>query len=169
MVDLALRDIDRFKRQKVRDLKDVFINYAILQTEKYKKVGGHTLLRYVADNIESLERTLRQIGWGNWILWQEQAVPWPHSLRNMKVLTLYTTAVSSGLGTNREFFFNEMSISFNQLSISFNQLSISFNQLSISVNQLSISFNQLSISFNQLSISFNQFSIFCSQLSFSVN
>lgn len=39
MVDHALRDIDRFKRQKVRDLKDVFINYAILQTEKYKKVG----------------------------------------------------------------------------------------------------------------------------------
>lgn len=37
MVDHALRDIDRFKRQKVRDLKDVFINYAILQTEKYKK------------------------------------------------------------------------------------------------------------------------------------
>ena len=38
LVELALRDIDRFQRQKVKDLKDVFTNYAILQTEKYKKV-----------------------------------------------------------------------------------------------------------------------------------
>ena len=45
MVELALRDIDRFQRQKVKDLKDVFINYAILQTEKYKKVISHYLLK----------------------------------------------------------------------------------------------------------------------------
>ena len=38
LVELALRDVDRFQRQKVKDLKDVFTNYAILQTEKYKKV-----------------------------------------------------------------------------------------------------------------------------------
>ena len=38
LVELALRDIDRFQRQKVKDLKDVFTNYAVLQTEKYKKV-----------------------------------------------------------------------------------------------------------------------------------
>jgi sorting nexin-4 len=38
MVELALRDIDRFQRQKVKDLKDVFTNYALLQTEKYRKV-----------------------------------------------------------------------------------------------------------------------------------
>jgi sorting nexin-4 len=37
LVELALRDIDRFQRQKVKDLKDVFTNYAILQTEKLKK------------------------------------------------------------------------------------------------------------------------------------
>jgi len=38
LVELALRDVDRFQRQKVKDLKDVFTNYAVLQTEKYKKV-----------------------------------------------------------------------------------------------------------------------------------
>jgi len=38
-VELALRDVDRFQRQKAKDLKDVFTNYAVLQTEKYKKVG----------------------------------------------------------------------------------------------------------------------------------
>jgi len=38
LVELALRDVDRFQRQKVKDLRDVFTNYAILQTEKYKKV-----------------------------------------------------------------------------------------------------------------------------------
>jgi len=37
-VELALRDVDRFQRQKVKDLKDVFTNYAVLQTEKFKKV-----------------------------------------------------------------------------------------------------------------------------------
>ena len=36
-MELALRDVDRFQRQKVKDLKDVFTNYAILQTENYKK------------------------------------------------------------------------------------------------------------------------------------
>jgi len=39
LVELGLRDVDRFQRQKVKDLKDVFTNYAILQTEKYKKVS----------------------------------------------------------------------------------------------------------------------------------
>ena len=38
LVELALRDVDRFQRQKVKDLKDVFTNYAVLQTEKCKKV-----------------------------------------------------------------------------------------------------------------------------------
>ena len=37
-MDLALRDVDRFKRQKVKDLKDVFTNYAIMQIERCKKV-----------------------------------------------------------------------------------------------------------------------------------
>jgi len=38
LVELALRDVDRFQRQKVKDLRDVFTNYAVLQAEKYKKV-----------------------------------------------------------------------------------------------------------------------------------
>lgn len=38
-VELALRDVERFKRQKVKDLKDVFTNYAILQMERCKKVS----------------------------------------------------------------------------------------------------------------------------------
>jgi len=47
-VELALRDIDRFKRQKVKDLKDVFIHYAILQIEKYKR--GITLWQNMKDS-----------------------------------------------------------------------------------------------------------------------
>ncbi len=38
-VELALKDIERFKRQKVKDLKDVFTNYCILQIERCKKVS----------------------------------------------------------------------------------------------------------------------------------
>ena len=38
-MDLALKDIDRFRRQKVKDLKDVFTNYCILQIERCKKVN----------------------------------------------------------------------------------------------------------------------------------
>ena len=35
---MSLRDVERFKRQKVKDLKDVFTNYAILQIDRCKKV-----------------------------------------------------------------------------------------------------------------------------------
>ena len=38
-MELALKDIERFKRQKVKDLKDVFTNYAILQIERCKKAS----------------------------------------------------------------------------------------------------------------------------------
>ena len=31
-IDTALRDIDRFKRQKVKDLREIFTNYAIMQS-----------------------------------------------------------------------------------------------------------------------------------------
>jgi len=37
-IDAALRDIDRFKRQKVKDLKEIFTNYAIMQIKQCKKV-----------------------------------------------------------------------------------------------------------------------------------
>ncbi|XP_069119489.1 sorting nexin-4-like isoform X2 [Argopecten irradians] len=36
-VDAALRDIDRFKRQKVKDLREIFTNYAIMQIKQSKK------------------------------------------------------------------------------------------------------------------------------------
>ncbi|XP_046357377.1 sorting nexin-4-like [Haliotis cracherodii] len=36
-VEAALRDIDRFKRQKVKDLKEIFTNYAIMQIKQCKK------------------------------------------------------------------------------------------------------------------------------------
>lgn len=36
-IDTALRDIDRFKRQKVKDLKEIFTNYAIMQIKQCKK------------------------------------------------------------------------------------------------------------------------------------
>ena len=35
---LALRDVDRFKRQKAKDLKDAFTNYAIMQIHRCRKV-----------------------------------------------------------------------------------------------------------------------------------
>ena len=40
---LSLRDVERFKRQKVKDLKDVFTSYAIMQIERCKKVGESTM------------------------------------------------------------------------------------------------------------------------------
>lgn len=36
-IDTALRDIDRFKRQKVKDLREIFTNYAIMQIKQCKK------------------------------------------------------------------------------------------------------------------------------------
>ena len=42
-VALSLRDVERFKRQKVKDLKDVFTSYAIMQIERCKKVGESTM------------------------------------------------------------------------------------------------------------------------------
>ncbi|XP_052803527.1 sorting nexin-4-like [Mya arenaria] len=36
-VEAALRDIDRFKRQKTKDLKEIFTNYAIMQIKQCKK------------------------------------------------------------------------------------------------------------------------------------
>lgn len=36
---MALRDIDRFERQKVKDLKEIFTNFAIMQIKQCKKVG----------------------------------------------------------------------------------------------------------------------------------
>ena len=33
-----MRDIDRFKRQKVKDLKEIFTNYAVMQIKQCKKV-----------------------------------------------------------------------------------------------------------------------------------
>ncbi|XP_064614027.1 sorting nexin-4-like [Liolophura sinensis] len=36
-VELALRDIDRFERQKVKDLKEIFTNFAIMQIKQCKK------------------------------------------------------------------------------------------------------------------------------------
>ncbi|KAK3585801.1 hypothetical protein CHS0354_010582 [Potamilus streckersoni] len=36
-IDAALRDIDRFKRQKTKDLKEIFTNYAIMQIKTCKK------------------------------------------------------------------------------------------------------------------------------------
>ncbi|XP_033732069.1 sorting nexin-4-like isoform X2 [Pecten maximus] len=36
-VDAALRDIDRFKRQRVKDLREIFTNYAIMQIKQSKK------------------------------------------------------------------------------------------------------------------------------------
>ncbi|KAK7495702.1 hypothetical protein BaRGS_00013149 [Batillaria attramentaria] len=36
-VDAALRDIDRFKRQKVKDLREIFTNYAVMQIKQCKK------------------------------------------------------------------------------------------------------------------------------------
>ncbi|XP_070536510.1 sorting nexin-4-like isoform X2 [Ptychodera flava] len=36
-VDHALKDIERFRKQKVRDLREIFINYAILQIKMAKK------------------------------------------------------------------------------------------------------------------------------------
>ena len=37
--EAALRDIDRFKRQKAKDLKEIFTNYAIMQIKECKKVS----------------------------------------------------------------------------------------------------------------------------------
>ncbi|XP_076455897.1 sorting nexin-4-like [Babylonia areolata] len=37
IVDAALRDIDRFKRQKVKDLREIFTNYAVMQIKQCKK------------------------------------------------------------------------------------------------------------------------------------
>lgn len=37
-IDASLRDIDRFKRQKVKDLKEIFTNYAVMQIKQCKKV-----------------------------------------------------------------------------------------------------------------------------------
>ena len=37
-VEQALKDVERYKRQKTRDLKDIFTNYCILQIERCKKV-----------------------------------------------------------------------------------------------------------------------------------
>ncbi|KAL4228923.1 intercellular trafficking and secretion [Mactra antiquata] len=36
-IEAALRDIDRFKRQKTKDLKEIFTNYAIMQIKQCKK------------------------------------------------------------------------------------------------------------------------------------
>lgn len=36
-IDASLRDIDRFKRQKVKDLKEIFTNYAVMQIKQCKK------------------------------------------------------------------------------------------------------------------------------------
>ncbi|KAK7093117.1 sorting nexin-4-like isoform X2 [Littorina saxatilis] len=36
-VEAALRDIDRFKRQKVKDLREIFTNYAVMQIKQCKK------------------------------------------------------------------------------------------------------------------------------------
>ena len=33
-----MRDLDRFKRQKTKDLKEIFTNYAIMQIKQCKKV-----------------------------------------------------------------------------------------------------------------------------------
>ena len=40
IVEAALRDIDRFKRQKVKDLREIFTNYAVMQIKQCKKVSG---------------------------------------------------------------------------------------------------------------------------------
>ena len=39
-MEAALRDIDRFKRQKVKDLREIFTNYAVMQIKQCKKVSG---------------------------------------------------------------------------------------------------------------------------------
>ncbi|XP_048730401.2 sorting nexin-4-like isoform X2 [Ostrea edulis] len=36
-VDASMRDIDRFKRQKVKDLKEIFTNYAVMQIKQCKR------------------------------------------------------------------------------------------------------------------------------------
>jgi len=36
-VDVSLKDMERFQRQKVKDVKDIFLNYSILQIERCKK------------------------------------------------------------------------------------------------------------------------------------
>lgn len=35
---MALRDADRFNRQKVKDVKDILTNYCIMQIDRCKKV-----------------------------------------------------------------------------------------------------------------------------------
>ena len=52
-IEMSLRDVERFKRQKVKDLKDVFTNYAILQIDRCKKVRM-LCTRTVAPRIRSL-------------------------------------------------------------------------------------------------------------------
>ena len=37
-IELALRDIDRFQRQKTKDLQEIFTNYAVMQIKQCKKV-----------------------------------------------------------------------------------------------------------------------------------
>ncbi|PVD35887.1 hypothetical protein C0Q70_02856 [Pomacea canaliculata] len=36
-IEASLRDIDRFKRQKVKDLREIFTNYAVMQIKQCKK------------------------------------------------------------------------------------------------------------------------------------
>ena len=37
-LEASMRDLDRFQRQKTKDLKEIFTNYAIMQIKQCKKV-----------------------------------------------------------------------------------------------------------------------------------
>ena len=60
-VALSLRDVERFKRQKVKDLKDVFTSYAIMQIERCKKVRESTMTAAEATVFEILRVWPRRV------------------------------------------------------------------------------------------------------------